>query len=60
MSSSIKQPNVITCKAAVAWGAGEALVMQEVEMSPPHPQEIRIKVVTTSLYRSDLSALDFH
>ncbi|XP_034890147.1 alcohol dehydrogenase-like 6 isoform X1 [Populus alba] len=60
MSSSIKQPNVITCKAAVAWGAGEALVMQEVEVSPPHPQEIRIKVVTTSLCRSDLSALDSH
>ncbi|KAJ6402275.1 hypothetical protein OIU84_014377 [Salix udensis] len=48
------------CKAAVAWGAGEALVMQEVEVSPPHPQEIRIKVVTTSLCRSDLSALDSH
>ncbi|KAI5591134.1 hypothetical protein POPTR_004G067000v4 [Populus trichocarpa] len=60
MSSSIKQPNVITCKAAVAWGAGEALVMQEVEVSPPHPQEIRIKVVTTSLCRSDISALDSH
>ncbi|KAG6778941.1 hypothetical protein POTOM_015304 [Populus tomentosa] len=60
MSSSIKQSNVITCKAAVAWGAGEALVMQEVEVSPPHPQEIRIKVVTTSLCRSDLSALDSH
>ncbi|XP_011035415.1 PREDICTED: alcohol dehydrogenase-like 6 [Populus euphratica] len=60
MSSSIKQPNAITCKAAVAWGAGEAMVMQEVEVSPPHPQEIRIKVVTTSLCRSDLSALDSH
>lgn len=34
--------------------------MQEVEVSPPHPQEIRIKVVTTSLCRSDLSALDSH
>ncbi|CAK7338652.1 unnamed protein product [Dovyalis caffra] len=60
MSASIKQPNIITCKAAVAWGAGEALVMEEVEVSPPHPQEIRIKVVSTSLCRSDLTALDSH
>ncbi|XP_057968228.1 alcohol dehydrogenase-like 6 isoform X2 [Malania oleifera] len=55
-SSSAKDPNVITCKAAVAWGAGDPLVMEEVELSPPHPMEIRIKVVCTSLCRSDLNA----
>ncbi|XP_050220096.1 alcohol dehydrogenase-like 6 [Mercurialis annua] len=48
--------NVITCKAAVAWGPGEALVMEEVEVSPPLPLEIRIKVVSTSLCRSDITA----
>lgn len=58
MSSST--PQVITCKAAVAWGAGEALVMEEVEVSPPQPMEIRIKVVSTSLCRSDLSAWESH
>lgn len=42
--------------AAVAWRAGEPLVMEEVEVSPPQPLEIRIKVVCTSLCRSDLSA----
>lgn len=46
--------------AAVAWGAGEALVMEEVEVSPPQPLEIRIKVVSTSLCRSDLSAWETH
>uniref|UniRef100_A0A5B7BZR6 Putative alcohol dehydrogenase-like 6 n=1 Tax=Davidia involucrata TaxID=16924 RepID=A0A5B7BZR6_DAVIN len=56
MSSSTKQPHVITCKAAVAWGAGEALVMEEVDVSPPQPMEIRIKVVCTSLCRSDVTA----
>ncbi|OAO94021.1 hypothetical protein AXX17_AT5G24640 [Arabidopsis thaliana] len=55
-SSSFEQPQVITCKAAVAWRAGEPLVMEEVEVSPPQPLEIRIKVVCTSLCRSDLSA----
>ncbi|XP_058779350.1 alcohol dehydrogenase-like 6 [Vicia villosa] len=53
-------PQVITCKAAVAWGAGEALVLEEVEVSPPQPFEIRIKVVSTSLCRSDLSAWESH
>lgn len=53
-SSTINQ--VITCKAAVAWGPGEELVMEEVQVSPPQPMEIRVKVVCTSLCRSDLSA----
>lgn len=57
LSSSAKpSPQVITCKAAVAWGAGEALVMEEVDVSPPQPLEIRIKVVCTSLCRSDVTA----
>ena len=46
--------------AAVAWGAGEALVMEEVQVSPPQPMEIRIKVVCTSLCRSDLAAWESH
>ncbi|CAA2983422.1 alcohol dehydrogenase-like 6 [Olea europaea subsp. europaea] len=57
-SSSSKQAGagVITCKAAVAWAAGEALVIEEVQVSPPQPMEIRIKVVCTSLCRSDITA----
>lgn len=42
--------------AAVAWGAGQPLVIEEVEVSPPQPQEIRIKVIATSLCGSDVSA----
>ncbi|XP_065881680.1 alcohol dehydrogenase-like 6 [Euphorbia lathyris] len=56
-SSSIKRPDdVIICRAAVAWGPGQPLVMEEVEVSPPQSHEIRIKVVSTSLCRSDLTA----
>lgn len=47
---------VIRCKAAVAWAAGEPLVVEEVELSPPEAMEIRLKVVFTSLCRSDLNA----
>lgn len=46
--------------AAVAWGAGEPLVLEDVEVNPPQPFEIRIKVVSTSLCRSDLSAWESH
>ncbi|XP_048329589.2 alcohol dehydrogenase-like 6 isoform X3 [Ziziphus jujuba] len=49
----------ITCKAAVAWEAGKPLVIEEVEVSPPQPMEIRLKVVSTSLCRSDLTAWEF-
>ncbi|KAL5069259.1 hypothetical protein RYX36_020146 [Vicia faba] len=46
--------------AAVAWAAGAPLVLEDVEVSPPQPFEIRIKVVSTSLCRSDLSAWQSH
>nr|POE85311.1 alcohol dehydrogenase-like 6 [Quercus suber] len=55
------RPHVaITCKAAVAWGAGESLVMEQVEVSPPQAMEIRIQVVSTSLCRSDFTAWQSH
>ncbi|KAJ7975487.1 Alcohol dehydrogenase-like [Quillaja saponaria] len=54
--SSSSSDQVITCKAAVAWGAGEPLVIEQVQVSPPQPMEIRVKVVCTSLCRSDLTA----
>lgn len=55
-SIQVKQANVITCKAAVAWGPGKPLVIEEVNVSPPQASEIRIKIVCTSLCRSDLTA----
>ncbi|PHU15541.1 Alcohol dehydrogenase 1 [Capsicum chinense] len=55
-SAQNKQPGVITCKAAVAWGPGEPMMIEEVELSPPQPMEIRVKVVSTSLCRSDVTA----
>ncbi|KAM0016084.1 putative alcohol dehydrogenase [Helianthus debilis subsp. tardiflorus] len=58
MSSSFAKNTggIIKCKAAVAWGAGQAMTIEEVEVSPPQPSEIRIKVVSTSLCRSDVTA----
>ncbi|KAH9329482.1 hypothetical protein KI387_001590 [Taxus chinensis] len=45
----------ITCKAAVAWGAKRALVIEEVQVDPPNTMEVRIKITHTSLCHTDLS-----
>jgi alcohol dehydrogenase len=42
--------------AAVAWGPGQPLVIEQVEVAPPGPMEIRVKVVSTSVCRSDVTA----
>ncbi|WVZ58201.1 hypothetical protein U9M48_008490 [Paspalum notatum var. saurae] len=46
----------IKCKAAVAWGPGEPLVIEEVEVAPPERLEVRVKVLFTSICHTDLSA----
>ena len=45
MASTVGQ--VINCKAAVCWGAGEALQIEEVEVAPPKAHEVRIKIIHT-------------
>jgi len=42
--------------AAVAWGPGEPLAMEEVEVAPPGRLEVRVKVLFTSVCHTDLSA----
>ncbi|XP_072533879.1 alcohol dehydrogenase 1-like [Salminus brasiliensis] len=45
---------VIKCCAAIAWEADTPLVIEEVEVAPPQKNEIRIKVIATSVCLSDL------
>nr|KYP40955.1 Alcohol dehydrogenase [Cajanus cajan] len=45
---------VIRCKAAVAWEAGKPLVIEEVEVAPPQANEVRIKILFTSLCHTDV------
>lgn len=47
---------IITCKAAVAYGPGEALVVEDVLVDPPQKSEVRIKIIFTSICHTDLSA----
>ncbi|KAB1220908.1 Alcohol dehydrogenase class-P [Morella rubra] len=47
MSSTAGQ--VIKCKAAVAWEAGKPLVIEEIEVAPPQANEVRVRILYTSL-----------
>ncbi|CAI8583057.1 unnamed protein product [Vicia faba] len=46
---------IITCKAAVAYGPGEPLVVEEIIVHPPRKMEVRIKILYTSICHTDLS-----
>lgn len=45
MSDTVGKP--IKCKAAVCWGAGEELKVEEVEVAPPKAGEVRIHILHT-------------
>lgn len=40
---------VITCRAAVCWNIGEKLKIEEIQVDPPSKNEVRVKIITTSL-----------
>ncbi|KAG9317627.1 chaperonin 10-like protein [Chiua virens] len=43
----------IKCKAAVCWGAGEPLKIEEVEVAPPKAHEVRIHILHTGICHTD-------
>ncbi|XP_061365133.1 alcohol dehydrogenase 1-like [Gastrolobium bilobum] len=55
---SSKAGQVIKCKAAVAWEACKPLVIEEIEVAPPRAGEVRLKILYTSLCRSDINYWD--
>ncbi|GAV87145.1 ADH_zinc_N domain-containing protein/ADH_N domain-containing protein [Cephalotus follicularis] len=52
-SSTAGKP--IRCKAAVSRKPGEPLVIEEIMVAPPNPQEVRIRIICTSLCYSDIT-----
>lgn len=44
------------CKAAVARGPGEPLVIEEIKVDPPQKMEVRMKVLYSSVCHTDLNA----
>jgi len=51
MSDTAGKP--IKCKAAVCWGAGEPLKIEEVEVAPPKAHEVRIRILHTGICHTD-------
>ncbi|MCP4863948.1 MAG: S-(hydroxymethyl)glutathione dehydrogenase/class III alcohol dehydrogenase [Alteromonadaceae bacterium TMED7] len=49
--------DVITCKAAIAWEAGQPLSIEEVQVAPPKAGEVRIKIVATGVCHTDAFTL---
>ncbi|XP_012679824.2 alcohol dehydrogenase class-3-like isoform X2 [Clupea harengus] len=48
---------VIRCRAAVAWKAGEALIVEEVEVAPPKAHEVRVKIAASGVCHTDWAYL---
>ncbi|XP_078532187.1 alcohol dehydrogenase E chain-like [Lissotriton helveticus] len=49
---------VLKCKAAVAWAPHKPMSIEEIEVAPPKDHEVRIKMVASSICRSDDHALE--
>ncbi|KAL1397311.1 hypothetical protein pipiens_009859 [Culex pipiens pipiens] len=51
---------VISCRAAVAWEPKKPLSIETIEVAPPNPGEVRIKVVASGVCHTDAYTLDGH
>ncbi|KAJ7982632.1 Alcohol dehydrogenase-like [Quillaja saponaria] len=44
----------ITCKAAVCWGIGQPLMVEDIQVEPPQATEVRVKILCASLCHTDI------
>ncbi|HHQ4777712.1 TPA: S-(hydroxymethyl)glutathione dehydrogenase/class III alcohol dehydrogenase [Aeromonas veronii] len=51
------QVQSIKCKAAIAWGPGQPLSIEEVEIMPPQAGEVRVRIVATGVCHTDAFTL---
>ncbi|MFQ2319256.1 S-(hydroxymethyl)glutathione dehydrogenase/class III alcohol dehydrogenase [Aeromonas caviae] len=51
------QVQSIKCKAAIAWGPGQPLYIEEVEVMPPQAGEVRVRIVATGVCHTDAFTL---
>jgi S-(hydroxymethyl)glutathione dehydrogenase/alcohol dehydrogenase len=47
----------ITCKAAIAWGPGQPLTIEEVQVMPPQAGEVRVRLVASGVCHTDAFTL---
>jgi len=55
--SSIATRKTITCKAAIAWAAGQELSYEDIEVLPPRAHEVRIQIHYTGVCHTDAYTL---
>ncbi|KAL8128923.1 hypothetical protein V2J09_018078 [Rumex salicifolius] len=55
LTIELQKGKPIRCKAAVARIAGEPLVIEDVVVAPPSTQEVRLKIICTSICHSDVT-----
>ena len=48
---------IITCKAAVAYGPNQPLVIETIQVEPPKKGEVRIKLYATGVCHTDAYTL---
>ncbi|XP_050225688.1 8-hydroxygeraniol oxidoreductase-like [Mercurialis annua] len=46
---------IITCKAAVIWGIGEPMKLEEIKVEAPKSSEVRVKMLYASICHTDIS-----
>lgn len=46
---TMSEAKVITCKAAVCWKVGDELKIEDIQVDPPSKNEVRVKIIATSL-----------
>lgn len=51
------QVQSIKCKAAIAWGPGQPLSIEEIEVMPPQVGEVRVRIVATGVCHTDAFTL---
>ncbi|MCD8523960.1 MAG: S-(hydroxymethyl)glutathione dehydrogenase/class III alcohol dehydrogenase [Saccharospirillaceae bacterium] len=47
----------LTCRAAIAWGPGQPLSVEEVQVAPPKAGEVRVRIVATGVCHTDAFTL---
>ncbi|XP_027355439.1 alcohol dehydrogenase-like 3 [Abrus precatorius] len=47
---------VITCKAAVCWGMGKPVMVEEIQVDPPKATEVRVKMLCASICSTDIAS----
>src|SRR5690606_24311152 len=48
---------MIKSKAAIAWGPGKPLSIEEVDVMPPQAGEVRVRIVATGVCHTDMFTL---